>query len=454
MESKLTKKITKRILITIVILNIILTCIIAYSIISNYNRNIINSMSNINISSTFILTSINDKDNVLGVINNIKSSYDIEAYVLDKNGDSIIGEAININIKREKAVDYNLNTVIKVDNRFNSSKGITVSEMTLNNKYFGELVLVKDFTDEYVNTIFTLLGIVFSQIVVIGILLKLISTYIKKSLEPLSVLKEGIVKYGKGEDIIGLNIKTNDEIEDLSISFTNMAEEVNNEKRKSVEFFNNATHELKTPITAISGYVQALTKKPIEEINLEFRNRAFYRMKIESGKLLTLVENLLDISRGAVKKEVLIEAVNISEIAKECIKSLELRAINNNFIIEECDVTIKASRDDITTIIYNLIDNAIKYSKSQDIKIVIENSNRIFKIQNEIHEIPEDKKDKLLDPFIKCDYRLDENREEKISSSGLGLYLCENLAQSNNLNLSYSINGDSIEVLLKLIEHI
>ncbi|MGL5353661.1 MAG: histidine kinase dimerization/phospho-acceptor domain-containing protein, partial [Clostridium sp.] len=319
MESKLTKKITKRILITIVILNIILTLIIAYSIISNYNRNIINNMSNINISSSFIMTSINDKDNVLGVINNIKSSYEVDAYVLDKNGDSIIGDAINVNIKREKDVDYKSNIVIKVNNGFNSSKGITISEMSLNNKYFGELVLVKDFTDEYVNTIFTLLGIIFSQVVVIGILLKLISNYIRKSLEPLSVLKEGIVKYGKGEDVINLNIRTNDEIEDLSVSFINMAEEVNNEKRKSVEFFNNATHELKTPITAISGYVQALTKKPIEEINLEFRNRAFYRMKIESSKLLILVENLLDISRGAVKKESLIEEINISNITKECI---------------------------------------------------------------------------------------------------------------------------------------
>ncbi|MGL5087232.1 MAG: histidine kinase dimerization/phospho-acceptor domain-containing protein, partial [Clostridium sp.] len=399
------------------------------------------------------LTSINDKGNVLGVINNIKSSYDIEAYVLDKNGDSIIGESINVNIKREKDVDYKSNIVIKVDNGFNRSKGITVSEMSLNNKYFGELVLVKDFTDEYVNTIFTLIGIVFSQIVVIGILLKLISNYIRKSLEPLSVLKEGIVKYGKGEDVINLNIKSSDEIEDLSVSFINMAEEVNNEKRKSVEFFNNATHELKTPITAISGYVQALTKKPIEEINLDFRNRAFYRMKIESSKLLALVENLLDISRGAVKKEILIEEINVLNITKECIKSLELRAINNNFIIEETEVTIKANRDDVTTIIYNLIDNAIKYSKSRDIKIYIGEFNTIFKIENEIYEIPEDKKNKLLEPFIKYDYKLDENREEKISSSGLGLYLCESLAQSNNLNLSYSIKGDSIEVLLKLIDN-
>lgn len=444
MQSKLTERITKRIFVTIVILNIILTVIISYSILSNYNKGVINSMSNINISSTFILTSINDKEDVLGIINTIKSSYNVDVYILDKNGDSIIGDEINLNIKRKKDVDYESNIVILVDNGFNNSKGVTVSQMSLNNKYFGELVLVKDFTSEYINTIFTLIGIVISQIILILILLKLISSYIRKSLEPLYILKEGIVKYGRGEDVSDLSIITNDEIEELSKSFIDMGKEVNLEKQKTVEFFNNATHELKTPITAISGYVQALTKKPIEEINIEFRNRAFYRMSIESSKLLILVENLLDISRGAVKREYLREDVNILDITKDCIKSLDNRSIRNSFIIKSNEIIINANKDDITTIIYNLIDNAIKYSKSEDIKITIGDRDTIFKIENEIYKIPEDKKDKLLEPFMKYNFKLEQNREEKISSSGLGLYLCYNLAQTNNLKLSYEIINNII----------
>lgn len=57
----------------------------------------------------------------------------------------IDGDEINLNIKRKKDVDYESNIVILVDNGFNNSKGVTVSQMSLNNKYFGELVLVKDF---------------------------------------------------------------------------------------------------------------------------------------------------------------------------------------------------------------------------------------------------------------------------------------------------------------------
>lgn len=448
MKSKLTEKITKRILLIIVTLNIILILIISYFTMSNYNKNIISSMENINISSTFIFNSINQNEDILGVINSIKGFYNVDVYVLDRNGESIIGNEIYVNLKRKEDVDYESNIVINVDNGLTTSKGITVNALFLNNKYFGELVLVKDFSAEYINTIFSLVSIVISQIMVILALLKLVSSYIERSLNPLYTLKEGIIKYGNGEEISDLSIITNDEIEDLSKSFINMVEEINSEKRKTVEFFNNATHELKTPITAISGYVQALTKRPIEEINLEFRNRAFYRIDIESNKLLTLVEKLLDISRGTIKRENLIEEVNIVDVTNECIKSLENRSSRNVFIIESRNTVIKANKDDITTIIYNLIDNAVKYSKSEIIKITIKDRLEIFKIENEIYEMPENVRDKLLDPFIKYNYKLEEKREEKISSSGLGLYLCSSLAKVNSLNLGYYINDDKIIVTI------
>lgn len=182
---------------------------------------------------------------------------------------------------------------------------------------------------------------------------------------------------------------------------------------------------------------------------MEFRNRAFYRMSIESSKLLILVENLLDISRGAVKREYLRENVSILDITKECIKSLDNRSIRNSFIIKSNEIIIiNANKDDITTIIYNLIDNAIKYSKWEDIKITIGDRDTIFKIENEIYKIPEDKKDKLLEPFMKYNFNLEQNREEKISSSELGLYLCYNLAQTNNLKLSYEIINNIITLKL------
>ena len=68
-----------------------------------------------------------------------------------------------------------------------------------------------------------------------------------------------------------------------------------NEQNKSREFFNNATHELKTPITAISGYTQLLIDNDICEIEEAFRDRALDRIIKESNKLNSLVKNILEI---------------------------------------------------------------------------------------------------------------------------------------------------------------
>lgn len=449
MESRLTKKIIKRIFFIIVILNFIFTAIISYSIINNYNKNVISSMENINISSNVILKSTSSKDDISNTIKVLEQSYDIEGYVKDHTGKTIIGSPINIDIKRFKDIDYASNTVINVSHTLTKSYGITINSITLNNKLFGELILVKDFSEEYSNTLFTIVTIIISQIVIIFLLLKLVAKYIKKSLSPLEVLNDSIVRYGKGEEIGELQISTDDEIEELYNSFIDMSRDITNEKRKTVEFFNNATHELKTPITAISGYIQALSSKPIEEVKKDFRDRAFYRVRKESDKLIVLIEKLLDISRGAVKKNIVLEEVDVSLVLEECLQELDERL--SEFKIDKSveSKILVSNKEDIKMIIFNLLDNAIKYSKSNYIKVDVLNSNTsIFEIENETYPIPEDKRDMLLEPFIKYDYNLESDRELKVSSSGLGLYLCSTLAKENRLKLEYNIEDNKIRFML------
>ena len=114
----------------------------------------------------------------------------------------------------------------------------------------------------------------------------------------------------------------------------------------------------------------------------------------------------------------------------------------------KCDLVIKninivSNKEDINTIIVNLIDNAIKYTAGKEItvKVYEDDYKCITEVSNEIYEIPEKIKDNLFDPFVKHSNDI-VLKKEGITSSGLGLYICNKLAEDNNLKLEDVIGLD------------
>lgn len=101
------------------------------------------------------------------------------------------------------------------------------------------------------------------------------------------------------------------------------------------------------------------------------------------------------------------------------------------------DVNIIAIREDVETLISNLIDNALKYSLGERINIRL-TSNGLFTIENSCEEIKYEIKDKLLEAFVKG------NTQRNINSSGLGLYICKKISENNGFNISYEIDKNKI----------
>lgn len=447
LKGSLTKKIIKRVLTITIAFNLLLTAYISYAIINNHNNTVSKSMENINIASSIMIKSSNgSKKDLLKVINDLNLSYGVDALIIDALGNVVIGNGDFYNKDDSKGELSENDLIIKIDNSISSSNATMISPMYIENKYYGHLIILNDYSSEFNSVTFTIVFIIVAQMLVVIMLLKLVSAYIKKSIEPIEILKQGMIEYGKTSEVYSLDIKTGDEIEDLSESFMRMVNEIDEEKNKSNEFFNNATHELKTPITAIWGYTQALTSKPIEDIKPEFRDRAFDRMGIESKKMLSLIESLLDISRGHVTNKLYDEEVNVFNVISESKKSIEAMFDYVNIVVD-CfnDVSIKANNEDLTTIIKNLLDNAAKYSNGNDIKICVYNVDGLqLTVENFIYEIPVDKKERLLEPFIKFNPNIEQNTEKKVSSSGLGLYLCSTLAEANSMSLTYEIIENKI----------
>ena len=117
----------------------------------------------------------------------------------------------------------------------------------------------------------------------------------------------------------------------------------------------------------------------------------------------------------------------------------------NISVREKIEIKIIVIKEDIESILTNLIENSLKYSSNKNIIIEIgEQSNKYcFKILNNIDEINDEIKDKLFEPFIKGN-----SSNGKISSSGLGLYICKRLCEKNNFEIKYFIEKDVIEFII------
>ncbi|ARC86707.1 histidine kinase-, DNA gyrase B-, and HSP90-like ATPase family protein [Clostridium argentinense CDC 2741] len=111
------------------------------------------------------------------------------------------------------------------------------------------------------------------------------------------------------------------------------------------------------------------------------------------------------------------------------------------------DAVIFAVKEDIRTILVNLIDNGIKYSEDRRINIQCKYENNIYIIiENKCLPIPKEIKENLLEPFTKYNYG-----DHAQISSGLGLFICRELAEKNNAYITYTVDEGKICFMIELI---
>ena len=199
------------------------------------------------------------------------------------------------------------------------------------------------------------------------------------------------------------------------------------EKMVRQEFFTNVSHELKTPITSIRGYVELLENDMAA--NEEMKKEFLYRIKKEAQNMANLINDILMISRLETKEaEVTIKDIRITPLVNEVIASLKPMAAQNNITIEvNCQpLTIKANDGRMNELLNNLISNAIKYNKPNGkVNIIIkkEGNEVIFIVEDTGVGIPEESKARVFERF----YRVDKGRSKKMGGTGLGLSIVKHI---------------------------
>tara|TARA_A100001388_G_C28772246_1_gene504637 strand:+ start:932 stop:1942 length:1011 start_codon:yes stop_codon:yes gene_type:complete len=204
------------------------------------------------------------------------------------------------------------------------------------------------------------------------------------------------------------------------------------------EFLGNVSHELKTPIFNIQGYVQTLIDGGLEDdnINLKYLKRANKSV----NRMINIVDDLEVISRLETEQDELdLQKFNIVELIKEVFDQMEMKSSEMNISLsyknESQSDFVFADRDKIQQVLMNLISNSIKYGKNGgnvDIRLFDMESNMLIEIGDNGIGIAEESLDRLFERF----YRVDKNRSREIGGTGLGLAIVKHILEGHNQSIN------------------
>jgi len=338
--------------------------------------------------------------------------------------------------------------------------GILSYPIFVNEDNLGALSIIKDYSEVYGENNRMLLFITVVEVIILFFIFSLCFFIITKVTKPIITLTEGVKKVGQGDYSFYIDAHGNDEIAILSREFNSMKEKIKEqintikEEKQKVEkleksrkaFFDNVTHEMKTPLTAISGYAEMINDGMVKDE--AFKKRAIERIYLESERLHHLIIELIEISKGLSYNTEEFKDIRIDKLIDEISDDMSIKAqkysmeiINN---LESGIVSAQCNR--IRELIINLIDNGIKYSKSQESLYIngkVEEKKYILEVESMSGIIPKEIYDHIFEPFIKS------NKFSESESRGLGLYLCSEIIKDHRGSIDI-INREKITVRVEM----
>ena len=200
-------------------------------------------------------------------------------------------------------------------------------------------------------------------------------------------------------------------------------------KLKREEFTSNVTHELKTPLTIISGFAELLKSGNVEEEKIKEFGGIIYK---QSTNLQRLIDDLLKISKLEANDAVIIEEMSLDELGDEVCDDLAIEIKNKNLnLVKDFDrVKAKVNGEMIKEAMMNLLTNAIKYNRDGgeiEFKIAKEDGFALVQISDNGIGIEEELLDRIFERF----YVVDHSRSKKISSTGLGLSIVKHIVEAH-----------------------
>ena len=257
------------------------------------------------------------------------------------------------------------------------------------------------------------------------------------SMKPLRQIGHAAKSFSRGKFNVRVKVRGNDELAELAKNFNQMASAIESKDEMQKNFLSNVSHDLKTPMTTIAGFVDGILDGAIP------RDKQDYYLNIiknEVKRLSRLVTSLLDISRlqsGERKFE--FKQFNICELTRQTVLSfenqLEEKKLNVEFDTDDFDMMAYGDTDAINQVIYNLCHNAVKFSYDEGlykVSIKYENDTVRFTMYNEGIGIASDDLPYVFDRF----YKSDKSRGIDKTGTGLGLFITKTIVEAHGQKIT------------------
>lgn len=261
----------------------------------------------------------------------------------------------------------------------------------------------------------------------------------ERTVRPLRNLSRAAKSFAAGQLDVRVEVRGNDEIAELGMAFNNMASSLATLEDTRRTFLANVSHDLRTPMTTIAGYIDNILAGTIPPEKQEYYLNI---IASEVRRLSRLVTSLLDITRiQAGERKFTMASFDICELARQVLISFEQRIdekhLDVSFDCEDEWMMVVADRDAIHQILYNICDNAVKFSREGGAyRINLREMNRkvYVSVYNEGQGIPAEDLPHIFDRF----YKSDKSRSLDKSGVGLGMYIAKTIIDAHGETISVS----------------
>ena len=241
---------------------------------------------------------------------------------------------------------------------------------------------------------------------------------------PIKNMSIAAKRFASGDFTARVTVTGNDEVAELAIAFNNMAQTLSRNEEMRRTFLANVSHDMRTPMTTISGFVDGILDGTIPP---ERHDHYLGIVSAETKRLSRLVNSLLDITRlESGERKFTLTRFDICEMARQIVISMEKRIESARLSVEfNCDndnIYVRSDHDAVYQALYNICDNAVKFSREEG-RLRISIAQRAKKVRisvyNEGNGISTEDQPFVFDRF----YKTDKSRGLDKTGVGLGLYI-------------------------------
>jgi len=327
------------------------------------------------------------------------------------------------------------------------------SPISVNYKVRGYILIHKPISDINEES-YTLLNVTYITFVLIYLcVFFFLLLFIWLVIQPIQKIAKITAQYADGNFSTKINLHSSDEIGYLAASVDYMANEMNTIEEDQRKFVSNVSHDFRSPLTSIKGYLEAILDGTIPR---ELQDKYLNIILFETERLNKLTNSLLELNKYGSHGKTILDAnhFDINHVIRMTALTFEGRCkekrISFELILSGKTLFVKADMSKIEQVIYNLIDNAIKFSHP-DAKITLETTEKNEKVFVSVKDcgigIPKDSLNKIWERF----YKTDLSRGKDKRGTGLGLSIVREIILSHGENINViSTEGVGTEFIFTL----